>query len=110
MQPNPDVGGEDYDVIMEQRRVVVHEDPFLPAEVREAQPKNPKLVENVSVDEVSSNTFLQHTTEVATSLPSNPQVPCSHSPMSGCSTTTLQSSIQPRDCCKCTLQPASALQ
>jgi hypothetical protein len=52
---DPDVSEDDYDVIIEQRRVRVHEDPFLPAEDREAQPRKPELVENVGEDEVSNN-------------------------------------------------------
>jgi hypothetical protein len=46
---------EDCDIIIEQRRVRVHEDPFLPADDRDAQPRKPKLVENASVEEVSNN-------------------------------------------------------
>jgi hypothetical protein len=47
-----DISYEDCDVIIEQRRVSVHVDPFLPADVGESQPRKPKLVENVCVEEV----------------------------------------------------------
>jgi transposase InsO family protein len=46
------VSDEDYDVIIEPRRVRVHEDPFPPAENREAQLRKPKPAENVCVEEV----------------------------------------------------------
>ena len=38
---------QDCDIIIEQRRVSVHVDPFLPADDGEAQPRKPKLVESL---------------------------------------------------------------
>ena len=49
---DPNVCDEDCDVIIEQRRVSVHEDPFIPAAT---QPKKPKIAENVCEVEVINN-------------------------------------------------------